>query len=381
MPTYRFQDIAINGTEKVKAEDIDISKYIGLEHLESGSLFVKKWGSDVPIKGEKLVMHKGDVLFGKRNTYLKRAAIAPHDGAFSAHGMILRPKEDVIDKDFFPLFIASDYFFDAAIRISVGSLSPTVNWKDLKNLEFNIPSISEQQKLAKLLWAINDTKEAYKDLIQETRELVKARFIELFGTIDQHPNDCKVVTIESVCSLIKDGTHQTPQYTNDKEFGYKFLSSKDVMSEKIDWSDIKYIPAELHEKLYKTIRPQRNDILMSKNGVHYGVAAVNDTDEIFDIYVSLALLRPLSIINPVYFRCALNNQETQNQFNSRIKGIGVPDLHLGEIKKTEILLPPIERQMVLVSTADQADKSISALNKSIQELDSMYKRIIRDNLG
>ena len=186
---------------------------------------------------------------------------------------------------------------------------------------------------------------------------MKARFVEMFGTIKNHPDDCKIVSIENVCSLIKDGTHQTPQYTDDKEHGYKFLSSKDVMTEKIDWSDIKYIPAELHERLYSTIQPQRNDILMSKNGVHYGVAAVNDTDEVFDIYVSLALLRPLDIINPVYFRCAINNQETQQQFRSRIKGIGVPNLHLGEIKKTLILLPPMERQKKFVAFAAQVDKS------------------------
>ena len=181
MPRYRFEDIAINSKEKVKAEKIDQSLYIGLEHLEPGCLSVKSWGSDVPIKGDKLVMHKGDVLFGKRNAYLRRAAIAPHDGAFSAHGMVLRPKENVIDSEFFPLFIASDYFFDAAIRISVGSLSPTVNWKDLKNIEFNIPPIPIQRELSKVLWAINDTKEAYRQLIQDTDELVKSQFIEMFG--------------------------------------------------------------------------------------------------------------------------------------------------------------------------------------------------------
>lgn len=157
--------------------------------------------------------------------------------------------------------------------------------------------------------------------------------------------------------MIKDGTHQTPQYTEDKEKGYKFLSSKDVMTQKIDWTDIKYIPAELHKKLYATIKPQRNDILMSKNGVNYGVAAVNDTDEIFDIYVSLALLRPMEIIDPIFFRSVINNQETKRQFDSSIKGIGVPNLHLGEIKKTRIFLPPMEHQKEFVAFVDQVDKS------------------------
>ncbi len=179
----------------------------------------------------------------------------------------------------------------------------------------------------------------------------------MFGTLHNNENGFDVVTIEDVCTLIKDGTHQTPRYTDDKKTGYKFLSSKDVMSQKIDWSDIKYIPAELHEKLYATIKPQRNDILMSKNGVNYGVAAVNDTDEIFDIYVSLALLRPKELIDPVFFRCMINNPETKKQFDSSIKGIGVPNLHLGEIKKTRIFLPPMKLQKEFVTFAEQINKS------------------------
>ena len=178
----------------------------------------------------------------------------------------------------------------------------------------------------------------------------------MFGTLHDNKNGFDVVSIEAVCSLIKDGTHQTPIYTEDKNEGYKFLSSKDVMSQTIDWTNIKYIPAELHEKLYATIKPQRNDILMSKNGVNYGVAAVNDTDEVFDIYVSLALLRPRDVIDPVFLRCVINNPETKRQFDSSIKGIGVPNLHLGEIKKTKILLPPKELQKVFVAFVKQLDK-------------------------
>lgn len=197
----------------------------------------------------------------------------------------------------------------------------------------------------------------YNEELKMLDVLIKSRFVEMFGTLHDNENKFDIVTIEEVCSLIKDGTHQTPQYTEDKEEGYKFLSSKDVMSQKIDWSEIKYIPADLHEKLYATIKPQRNDILMSKNGVNYGVAAVNDTDETFDIYVSLALLRPKKMIEPIFFRCVINNPETKRQFDSSIKGVGVPNLHLGEIKKTRIFLPPMKFQKEFVSFVEQVDKS------------------------
>ena len=178
MAKYRFEQIAINCKEKKKPTEEDRFTYIGLEHLDTGSLNVTRFGSDVAPIGEKLIMRKGDVLFGKRRAYQKKVAVAPFDGIFSAHGMVLRPKEDVVDKNFFPLFISSDYFLDAAIKISVGSLSPTINWRDLKDLEFEMPDLHTQKKLAEVLWAINNAIESYKKLISATDGLVKSQFID-----------------------------------------------------------------------------------------------------------------------------------------------------------------------------------------------------------
>ena len=202
MAKYRFEQIAINSTEKKKPVEEDRFTYLGLEHLDSGSLKVSRFGSDVAPIGEKLVMHKGDVLFGKRRAYQKKVAIAPFDGIFSAHGMVLRPKEDVIDPDFFPLFISSDYFLDAAIKISVGSLSPTINWRDLKILEFDLPDLETQRKLAAVLWSIIDTMESYKKLISATDELVKSQFMEQFGDIEHVPDGWKRVSFGDVCNLV-----------------------------------------------------------------------------------------------------------------------------------------------------------------------------------
>ena len=181
MPEYRFDEIAVNSKEKKKPTEADKYTYIGLEHLDTGSLTVNRWGSEIAPTGEKLVMHKGDVLFGKRRAYQKKVAIAPFDGIFSAHGMVLRPRENVITSAFFPLFISSDYFLDEAIKISVGSLSPTINWSDLKELRFQVPTIDEQKRLAPVIWAAIDTKNAYQKLLSSIDELVKSQFIEMFG--------------------------------------------------------------------------------------------------------------------------------------------------------------------------------------------------------
>ena len=279
------------------------------------------------------------------------------------------------------------YHFLRAKTNYLNSLGRGATFKELskgivENVLIPLPAIEEQHHIADLFASVEELIQTKKQQLDLFDELVKSRFIELFGSLNDNEKGLDIVSIEELCTLIKDGTHQTPTYTEDKQNGFKFLSSKDVMTQKICWDDIKYIPAELHEKLYATIRPQRNDILMSKNGVNYGVAAVNDTDEIFDIYVSLALLRPRTdMVNPVYLRCVINNPDTKRQFDSSIKGIGVPNLHLGEIKKTKVLLPPIDKQNEFVAFVEQTEKSKLAVQQSIAELEELKKSFMQKYFG
>lgn len=311
------------------------------------------------------------------------------DGAGIGRTMLLPPKSSIIGT--MQYLIPKDnvqpeylYYVVKAKHLEKyfsGATIPHIYFKDYKNEQFDLVSFEEQRDIINRLKKIEIIIDNLSKNLLLLDELVKARFVEMFGTLQDNENGFDVVTIADVCSLIKDGTHQTPTYTEDTDKGFKFLSSKDVMTQKIDWSDIKYIPADLHEKLYATIHPKRNDILMSKNGVNYGVAAVNDTDEIFDIYVSLALLRPTEVINPVFFRCVINNLDTKRQFDGSIKGIGVPNLHLGEIKKTKIFLPPMELQNKFVRFVAQVDKSKVEIQKSLEKTQQLYDSLMQKYFG
>ena len=227
------QTCALPISDKKMPEPGDEKTYIGLEHLNSGSLAVTRWGGEIELKGQKLVMKKGDVLFGRRNTYLRRAAIAPHDGIFSAHGMIFRPKTEVIDPDYFPFFIASDYFMNAAIRISVGSLSPTVNWKTLKELEFDIPSLEQQRESAKILKAANELKESYQALLLKTDDLVKSQFIEMFGDPVLNEKGWPIVRLDEV-SEVKIGPFGSLLHKEDYiEGGHALINPSHIINGEI----------------------------------------------------------------------------------------------------------------------------------------------------
>ena len=363
LPFYKVGDIANNATS-------------GNVYLSTCNNYIS-YEVAKEIKGT--VIPEDVVVFAKIGEALKlnRRAITSKKCLIDNNAMGIGAKKEYLDSHFF-------YFFMKNLKmesLAESTTVPSVRKTKLEEIEIDIPSFEIQKNISKILRKLENIIKDRQSQILKFDMLVKARFVELFGTLHDNENGFDIATIEDVCSLIKDGTHQTPQYTEDREEGFKFLSSKDVMSQKIDWTDIKYIPSELHEKLYATIRPQRNDILMSKNGVNYGVAAVNDTDEVFDIYVSLALLRPKEIINPVFFRCVINNPETKRQFDSSIKGIGVPNLHLGEIKKTKIFLPPMELQMEFVAFVEQVDKSKVAVQKALDEAQLLFDSLMQEYFG
>ena len=155
--------------------------------------------------------------------------------------------------------------------------------------------------------------------------------------------------LQSITSLLTDGTHKTPKYSGD---GYIFLSSRNVTSGRIDWDNIMYIPEALHQELYARLAPKVGDILLAKNGTT-GVAAIVDREEAFDIYVSLALIRIVeNTIDPLYVLRAIGSSYIQDYFNSSLKGIGVPNLHLEHIRKTLLPIPPYSEQNRIVSRVD-----------------------------
>ncbi|MBP3593051.1 MAG: restriction endonuclease subunit S [Lachnospiraceae bacterium] len=375
MPKYRFEEIAINSTEKKKPTEEDKYTYLGLEHLDSGCLTVKRYGSDVAPIGEKLVMKKGDVLFGKRRAYQKKVAIAPFDGIFSAHGMVLRPREEVIDKDFFPLFISSDYFLDAAIKLSVGSLSPTINWKDLKNLELELPSIEEQRTLASVLWAMNDTKEAYKKLLIKTEELVKSQFIELFGDAEKNTKGFPVKPLSKISTYWNGLTYKPTDVVESGE-GILVLRSSNIQNGSLLFEDNVYVACEIKEKLLV----QENDILMcSRNG---SAALVGKTALIKGITEPTTFGAFMMIIRSEYYsylKTFFEMPAFRKQISTSTSTINqITGAMLNAVKLPVPDLALVQRFAVFL---EQSDKSKFELEQSIAELDATYKKIIADYLG
>ena len=350
MAKYRFDEIAYNSTEKKKPIEDDKYTYLGLEHLDSGCLKVTRFGADVAPIGDKLVMKEGDVLFGKRRAYQKKVSIAPFDGIFSAHGMVLRPKEAVVDKSFFPLFISSDYFLDAAIKISVGSLSPTINWRDLKELKFELPSLAEQRRLAQVLWSMNDTMESYKKLISTTEQLVKSQFIEMFG----NPVNGGLFEKSAIGKLGEVMTGTTPPMKNPEYYDSNdilFIKPGDIAEDSV--TAILSAESFISEKARRVGRIfPKNSVLVTCIGT---IGKVGIAMQEGSCNQQINVIVPGASVNHAYLAyCMLYMKDLLKEgANAPV----VPILNKADFSKIEIMVPPIVLQEQFAAFVRQSDKS------------------------
>ncbi len=327
-------------------------------------------------------VYSGDILVSRLPEPVGRACIIPEKEESMITAVdctICRPDESIVSKEYLCYFMRSNAYYTRLLSGITGTTRKRISRKNLGNIELDIPSKKEQKKVVKQLDYLVKVVDLRKQELVALDNLIKARFVEMFGNIYNNRLGFDVVTLQDVSTMIKDGTHQTPTYTTDVENGYKFLSSKDVTTGKVDWSHLKYIPEKLHRELYTRISPRKGDILLAKNGTT-GIAAIVDRDEVFDIYVSLALIRPYGV-DATYLWAAINAAETKQQFDASLKGIGVPNLHLNEIKKARIILPPIELQNQFAAFVRQVDKSKVAVKKALDETQLLFDSLMQKYFG
>ncbi|WP_337049210.1 restriction endonuclease subunit S [Serratia fonticola] len=148
----KFGDIAKHISKRIEPSETDLEIYVGLEHLDPDNLKIKRHGVPSDVEGQKLLVKKGQIIFGKRRAYQRKVAVADWDCICSAHAMVLEANSAKVIPDFLPFFMQSDAFMSRAVAISEGSLSPTIKWKVLAEQKFKIPPKNEQEIILRLLF-------------------------------------------------------------------------------------------------------------------------------------------------------------------------------------------------------------------------------------
>jgi len=354
----KFGDIAQNVAIRIDPAEADTDIYVGLSHLDPGSLHLREWGHPSDVKGQKLVFKKGDVIFGRRRAYQRKLAVAEFDGICSAHAMVVRAKPEAILPEFLPFFLQSDMFMDRAIEISVGSLSPTINWKTLRVQEFPLPPLKEQKRIAEILWAADEVVEKWL-LAQKEILFLNNQFSGNLLKPSKQGNS--INKLGDYIELIS-GQH---------------IKAKDY---KTDLPGVPYItgPADFPDgtilvSKYTTtpkVQCHKGDILVTCKGSGTGKSIEADQD--YCISRQLMAVRPVGI-SPVLLKKILF--ALSSQLNREAKGL-IPGISRGDILDKAIFIPSGQKLKSLEKQFVELDKSLLNAKKHLGHLLQLRRSLL-----
>ena len=345
-------DVAVEHKETCKGSK-DGYPIVGLEHLIPEEITLTAWDEGSENTFSKM-FRKGNVLFGRRRAYLKKAAVAPFDGICSGDITVIEAKSDRILPELLPFIIQNDDLFDFAVGKSAGSLSPRVKWEHLKNYEFELPDMEKQKELAELLWAMDNTKKSYQKLIAATDELVKSQFMEQFGDATTNPKGLPTALIRDVAECYAGATPSTKVAAYWDDATIPWMSSGEVHNGRVSATEKKISQAGYDSCSTKMVPANSVVIALAGQGKTRGTVAITEIELCTN--QSLCCIIPNSSVmsDYLYYHLKLRYEEMRN-----LAGIaeGRGGLNLKLIQGIRILVPSKADQEEFITFARQSDKS------------------------
>ena len=238
--------------------------------------------------------------------------------------------------------------------------------------------LTEQWRVENKVTDVGDSiKEILKDRSVKVTARTKTPQLHLKDEEYSIPDNWKWVSLDSLASKIVDGVHHKPVYTEE---GVPFMSVKDIKNGKMTFDFCKYISQETHKEIHPRCNPEKGDLLITKSGT-IGRTAIVETDEIFDLFVSVALIKPASSeVNMHFVDLALRKWINGIDISSRVVGTAIKNLHLRDMRVLAIPFAPIEEQTEIVRLVEQYFALADTLEKNLanakQRVDNLTQSIL-----
>ena len=235
-------------------------------------------------------------------------------------------------------------------------MGKTLNKATLSKVKVNIHSMQEQQEIVYVLNQATALIELHQQQLQKLDELVKARFVELFGDPISNPMNWNKRTLKEVCTKLNDGTHFSPESFSMGD--YKYITAKNIKASGFDFSNITYVPEAVHRPIFERCNPEQGDVLYIKDGATTGIAIVNTLKEEFTLLSSVALLKQnRNVINGYFLAALLNNADMYSDIRNNMGGAAITRLTIAKLNAVKVIVPPLDLQNRFAAFVHQVDKS------------------------
>jgi len=378
MKTVKFSDVVTRANTKEDRFNTDKIYYVGGEHIDSNEMKIEKRGV---IAGSTIGpmfycgFKSGDILFVTRNPHLRKCGVVDFDGICSEKTFVLETKNrDILLQEYLAIVMQSDDFWNYCEENKSGGVNYFLNWSTLAEYEFYLPSLAEQKVLAEKLWAAYEVKQSYLKMIAATEEMVKAKFVEMFG-------DAPKTKVGDFCELKARIGWQGLKHEEFLDNGdFYLVTGVDFVDNRVDWDNCHYVTKDRYDQ-DPNIQLSNGDVLITKDGTIGKVAIVSGLTKPATLNSGVFVIRDKQNLTiNLFMFYALLSKDFESFVNDCRTGSTIAHLNQKAFVNYLFPTPPIDEQKIFVEIAKQADKSISELRKSVDAIDKVIKSLINENL-
>ena len=339
---------------------------------ETGRVIEYKYVGEDDLNGSIVQFDTENVLYSKLRPNLNKVVLPQKDGFSTSELLPLRPDASVLNKDYLAAFLRSDSFVTWAVSKTAGAKMPRLGTKDLMNAEIPVPSIEQQKKIAEKFKKLEQLISLRKQQLAKLDELVKARFVEMFG--DPKDNRSNLVKIGEIGDLTSGGT---PSRSNSEYFNgsIRWYSAGELNSlylpdsiEHISRTALSQSAAKLFEKgtlmigMYDTAAFKMG-ILTEQSSSNQACANLKPTEQ----YSVIWLYYLFDIMKPIFL--------TERQ------GVRQKNLSLSKIRNFNIPSAPLSLQNQFAAFVERVDQQKQTVQQSLEKLELMKKALMQEYFG
>ncbi len=361
----------------------EYERFVGLGNFISGDIKIKTWETTENLASSAKAFQSGDILFARRNAYLRRASLVDFDGCCSGDAFVLRENHDKVVPGFLAFLMNSNGLWDYANSNAAGTMSKRVKWRDLAEYEFLLPPKDQQAQLAKLLWAMDaaiereinaldkeiDFKISYRKALLKGKD--SGKFNQL-GFLGSYYPIKKLKDYAVVKGRIGWRGLKQSEYVDN---GPYLIASKHIKDGHVNWDKCDMITDFRYDESPE-IALKQGDVVFSKDGAIGNPAHIDKLPGNATINSTMMLLRPNENLDSEYLYQLLLSAYFERLKIRCLSGSAIPHIFQGDMKNFEFPMPDLLKQKQIGSELKQLDILRRSIEDKIQASQSLQKSII-----